>query len=193
MRGKVAAIQPDGCDRDMFGRQFGREPGHDAGCAFGVIGVDQQGECGRPDAGESFECGRFIIVRLDEGMSHGAEDRDAELAMRGDGRRAGEAGQVAGARGQQTGFGTMGPAKSEVDKLLARHRQHHPSCGRGDQGLEMDKVDQPALDQLRFGQWRRDPDHGFVGKEHRALRHGVDITGKAQACQAVDKAGRIGP
>jgi len=94
---------------------------------------------------------------------------------------------VAGPRGQQAGLGAVGPAQAEVDERLARAGQHHARGLGGDHGLEVQQVDQPALDQLRHRQRRGDPQDRLVGKEHRALGHGVDRTGEAQIGQIIQE------
>ena len=81
----------------------------------------------------------------------------------------------------------MRPSKTEIDEGLAARRQHLPRALRCNLGLEMDEINEPRLKQLRLWQWRDDPKHGFVGKEHRALRQSVDIAGKPQLLEIVEE------
>ena len=50
----------------------------------------------------------------------------------------------------------------------------------------MHDVDQSGLDQLRLRQRRGDAQDRLVGKEHRALRHGMHVAGEAQGGKIVE-------
>ena len=130
--------------------------------ALGVVGVDQKRRVLGARAGESQERQGFVVVRLDERVGHGAVDRHPESRLRERGRRAGEAGEIAGPRREQAGLGAVRPTQTEVDERLAGGRQDHARRLGGDQGLEVQDVDQPALDQLRHRQGRGDPQDGAV-------------------------------
>ena len=70
----------------------------------------------------------------------------------------------------------------EIDEALSWSGQNHPGCLAGDQALEMQQVDQPTLDKLRFDERCGHPDDRLVGVEDRAFRHGVDIAGEPKLC-----------
>ena len=52
-----------------------------------------------------------------------------------------------------------------------------------DHALEIEQVDDAALDELRLGQRRSDPEHGLVREEHAAFGHRFHVAGEAQAGQ----------
>ena len=97
-------------------------------------------------------------------MRHGAEQRDAPTHAGQHVGGAAEAGEVAGARRQQPGLGAVGAAQAEIHQQFARRRQPHARRLGGDQGLELQQVDEARLDQLRLRQRRDDAQDRLVGK-----------------------------
>ena len=63
-------------------RQLRRQRHHLVRRRLGVPGVDQQHHVVGLRVGEMLEGQRLVVVRLDEGMRHGAEQRNAELLRR---------------------------------------------------------------------------------------------------------------
>ena len=51
----------------------------------------------------------------------------------------------------------------------------------------MQDIDQARFDELRLRQRRGDPQDRLVGKENRALRHGVDVAGEAEVAQIIEQ------
>ena len=75
-----------------------------SGTRFGIVGVDQQRRVVGMRAGEVEKRVGLAFMRLNEGMRHGSESRDA-VAPAGEHRRAaGEAGEVGGARREQASY-----------------------------------------------------------------------------------------
>ena len=140
-----------------------------------------------PRPGEGFEGGGFVVVGLNERMGHGSGDRHTETRLRGHRRRGGEPGKIAGACRQQTSLRPMRSAQAEVDQGLSLGGEHHAGSLRGNHGLEMKQIDQPGFQQLGLGERGGDTHDGLIGKEHRALGHGVQVAGEAQCSQIVQR------
>ena len=133
------------------------------------------------------EGGQLLVVGLDEGVGHGARQGDAPAHPRPHVRGPVEAGDVAGPRREQGGLGAVGAAHAEVRQHLVPGGQPHPGRLRGDQGLELQQIDETGLHQLGLAQGRHDPQEGLVGKEDRALGQGVDLAGEAQVGEGIDE------
>jgi hypothetical protein len=190
MGGVIAAVDPDGADRDPLGRETRRKRRDDRGAALGVIGVDQQGKLPRPDASEVRESGLLVVVRLHERMGHRAHDRDTEVTACLDRRRAGKSRDVSRARGEQPGLGAVRAAQPEIDEPAARRGEHHPRPLGCDDRLKMQQVQEPRLDQLGLGQRRGDAEDGLVGKEDGPLRHRIDVSRPSEIGKTVKESGR---
>ena len=67
------------------------------------------------------------------------------------------AADVGGAGGRQRAVLALGAAQPELQHRPAAGRLHDARRLGGDQGLEVDHVEQHALDQLRLGQARGHP------------------------------------
>ena len=154
---------------------------------FGVVGVEQQHEIVRPRAGKSFERRHLVVERLDEGMRHGAVERDAEHFAGQHRGGAGETGEVARPRRHQSGLGAMGPAQPEIDQHFVRRGEPHARRLGGDQRLKMQNVDQPRFDELRLRQRRGDAQDRLVGEEHRAFGHGVHVAAETEVAQIIEQ------
>ncbi len=185
---QVTTVQPYTADMYAFGAKLVDQ----AGCRLRrfdrVIGIDQQDRALGIHARKVFEGRELRGMRLDEGMRHRAVDRDAVCRVGEHRRRSRETGDVGCASGHQAGFCAVCPAQPEVDQQFARRSQHATGRLGRDQGLEVNEIDQPGLDQLRLGQRRDDLHDGLVGKERRALRHGADIASEAKVGEIVDQA-----
>src|SRR5690606_19102922 len=123
---------------------------------------------------------------LNEGMRHRAEYGNAVKLAGGHRRCSGISGDVAGTRRHETSLGSMGSPQAEVDELLTRRQQHMAGRLGCDQRLERENIEQPAFDELSLWQWRDNAQNRLIGKEDRAFRHGIDITGEAEFLQLGD-------
>ena len=188
--GKVAAVEADAADRDSRRLQSWCERDHLPGRGLGVVGVEEKSEAFRPCLGKMLEGGGFVVMRLDEGMRHGAEGRDAEQPLGLDRGGAGESDEVAGACGEHARLRAVGAAEAEIDEEPALRGKHHARRLGGDQRLEVEEIHDPRLDELGERQRRGDAEDRLVGEEESALRHGVDVAGEAEAGEIVDKAPR---
>ncbi|GBD41042.1 hypothetical protein HRbin39_00417 [bacterium HR39] len=184
--GEIARVDAHAVDADAFRGELRRELHHLPGGALGVVGVDQEHHRLRPGAGEVEEGLGLVLVGLDEGVGHGAEDGDPEDRLGRHGGGAGEADDVGGPRGEQSGLRAVRPAQAEVDERASRRRQHHARRLAGDQRLEVQQVDDARFQELRHRQRGSDPQDGFVGEDHRALGHGVHVAGKAPPGEELD-------
>jgi len=137
MLGKIAGIDAHPLDADAVNGQPRRQLHHLAGGGLGVPGIDQQHHVVGLGMGEMFERQGFVVVRLDEGMRHGAEHRDAELLPGQHVRGPGESRDVGRACRQQAGLGTVGAAQAEVHQQLVRCHQHRARGLGSDQGLQV--------------------------------------------------------
>ena len=77
----------------------------------------------------------------------------------------------------------MGAAQAEVDEGAMARGKHQPRRLGSDDSLEVKQIDQAALDQLRLGQGRRDPQDRLIGEEDRALGNRIDVAGEAECRQ----------
>src|ERR1051325_11544897 len=125
MLAEFAAIDPSPRDVEASGREPRRQLNNAFGGPFGVISVDQQHQIPRPRSGEMLERGDLIVMHLDEGMGHGASDRDTELESGGQGRLPRKAGNMAGALCEHPGSRPMPPPQYEIDQRPASGSQHH--------------------------------------------------------------------
>jgi hypothetical protein len=152
-----------------------------------VVGVDQQHDVVRLRVGEVLERRDLVAVRLHERVRHGAEHRDPELAAGLDGRRPGEAGEIARACRQQRRLRAVRAPQPEIDEQPIGSSQHAARRLAGDQRTVVQQVHHPALDQLRLADRRDDAQDRLVGEKHGAFRHRVDVAGETQVCQGIDE------
>ena len=149
--------------------------------------VDEEYDMVRLSLGEMLEGGGFIFVGLNEGMCHGSVHRNAELYSCQHCGGSGESGQVARPGRQEPGLGPMRAPEAEVHKRLPLRNKNRTGGFRGDEGLKMQKVDQPRLDKLRLANRSSDSHDRFMRKKNRTFRHRVKITGKAEFLQRINK------
>ena len=193
MVGQVAAVNAHRLHRDALGRQPMRQRYQLPGGCLGVVGVDQQRDRLRVRAGKVLKGLGLARMYLNEGVGHGAKQRDAPVQAGQHGGGAVKAGQVAGPRRQQAGLGAMGTAQPEIHQL--QHRCHQPGARRlrCHQRLVLQQVDDAGLHQLRLRQGRHHAQHRFIGKKHRALGQGVHRALEAQQAQRLDEAAMEAP
>ena len=147
---QVAAVDAHRLDPDAVPREFRRQRHHLACAGLAVVGVDQQHDVVGLAEGEIAKRRTLVAMRLHERVRHGAEHRDAEALPGAHRRRAGETCEVGGACGEQGGLGTVRTAHAEVDQLTIPGGQHAAHRLAGEQRLQVQQVDHPALDQLRL-------------------------------------------
>jgi hypothetical protein len=92
-----------------------------------------------------------------------------------------EARNPGGARRQQPRLRAVRAAQSEVDQALAGRGQAYSGRLRRHHGLEVDEVEKPRLYELRLWHRRGNAQDRLIGKEQRALGHGVHVAGEAPA------------
>ena len=176
----IAGIEPHAADRDA-GRLKPRRQRHDfAGRGLGVVGVEQQHEIVRPRLRERGKCRGLVVERLDEGMRHGAVERDAERASGLAPSRCRRSRRVACPRGHQPGLGAVRAPHAEIDQTLPGAASMHARRLGGDQHLKVQDLIRRDFDELRLRQRRGDAQDRLVGEEHRAFAHGVDVAGEAE-------------
>ncbi len=81
----------------------------------------------------------------------------------------------------------MRAPEAEIHQQLAGGGQDAPRGLAGDQGLEMQQVDDAALHQLGLRHGRGHPQDGFIGEKRGALRHGVHVAGETQVLQTIQE------
>ena len=84
---EVTAVDAHAFDRQPFRSQLACESHDFAGSTFGIVGVDEQDGILRLGADEAFERRGLVVVRLNVGMGHRPEHRNAEPPRRFDRRR----------------------------------------------------------------------------------------------------------
>ena len=87
----------------------------------------------------------------------------------------------------------MGAAHAKIDQQFAGCSQYAARRLGGDQGLQVQDVDQTAFHQLRLGQWRDDAQNGLVGEKYCPFRQSLDGAGKAEIGQRGDEIGAESP
>ena len=182
-RREVAAVEPHALDRDALAPERRGERRNLAYRGFRVVGIDQEHGSFRKRPRKVRKRLRLVVVRLHEGMRHGAEHRYAEERVREHGGRAAVTGDIRGARGQQPGFRAVRPPQPEIHQQLARRRQHAARRLRRNHRLEMHQVDEPRLDQLRLRHGRHHAQYRLVGEKDGAFRHREHVAAEAQARQ----------
>ena len=80
-----------------------------------IVGIHQQGDITGLRAGEVSKCGRFVVMRLNKRMSHGARGRDPETHTSHDGGGTIQPGKITCPRGKNARFGSMGAAQPKID------------------------------------------------------------------------------
>lgn len=187
VRGQVPAVESHRRQPNAPGLEGRRQFDDAVRGQLGVVGVDQQRHVARLRRGKAREGVSLARMGLNVGMRHGAEQRNAEALSRDHRRRAGETGEMAGAGGQQSGLATVGPAQTEVDQQPALCRQHAARGLGGDHGREMNQVDQPRFDELRFADRCLHAQDGLVGEAGRAFAHRPDVAAEAEVAQRLQE------
>ena len=188
-RDEIAAVQPHAVDRDPA-LPLAAEPARPLLRArLSVVGVDQQRRCSGRDAKSSNaaassswawtkEC---AMVPLEDAVAH----RPAPWRCRRSPR-----GSLRGRPGVRPQLRVRGASRNRPAACPAR-----PASSRrlgGDQGLEMQEIDEPRFDELRLGQRRGHAQDRLVGEEYRAFRHRMHVAGESQRAKISSSPGRIG-
>ena len=150
MLGKVAAVDAHTFDGDALAPQSWRQRDHLGRRGFRVIRVDEQDHRLRIAGGEVLEGGDLVVMRLNEGMGHGAVGRNIEQRAGRYCGRAGEAREVGGAGSQDTGLGAVGTTEPEVHQEFVGGGDHATRGLGGDHRLKMHQIDHAAFHQLRL-------------------------------------------
>ena len=148
-----------------------------------VVGVHQQDRPFRVELGEAGERGPLVAEGLHPGVGHGAAHRDAVALPGGDVGGAVHAADVGGTGRRQRPVQPLGAAQPELVHAPAGRRLHHPRRLGGDQGLEVDHVEQQALQELRLGEARGHPQQRLAGEHRRPLRRRVQRAPKPPPLQ----------
>ena len=153
-----------------------------------VVGVDEEDAVVGHRLGVRRERLGSSSKRHDPAVGVGAPHRDAEQ-LAGEhvrGRRA--AADVGGARSRRA------PPSIPCARRSPNSSTGSPFGGEadarrlgGDQGLEVDQVEQRRLQELSLEERAADPQQRLVREHHRALGHGVDVAREAQRREVVEE------
>ena len=99
-RNQIAAVEAHAADTDTGSLQPRRKRHDLSGRGLGVVGIDQEDQAVRPSVRKSLEGIGLVVVGLDVGMRHRAENRDIEKPGGEHRGGAGKAGNVACAGGK---------------------------------------------------------------------------------------------
>jgi hypothetical protein len=112
-------------------------------------------------------------------VRHGAADGDAvDLACQ-DVARGIKAGQITGAGNFEGRVCAVGAPQGKVDEAAPLCRFHTARSFRGNERLQMHRVDNETFHQLGVHNGGGDFEHGLMAKEHTAFGKGDDIALKA--------------
>ena len=153
----------------------------------GVIGIDEQHAVIGHDLGIGLEGFQLGVKRHDPAMGMGACDGDAKELAREHVAGARAAAYVGGAAGRKGAVDALGAAQAKLKDRLAAGGDIHAGCLGGDEGLEVDDVEQGGLDELALGQRSPHPDDRFVREGDRALGHGIDLDAQLKVEQVVEE------
>ena len=81
----------------------------------------------------------------------------------------------------------MGASQAELDYRIILRGETDARRFGCNQALEIQKIQQGRLQELTLDDRAANADEWFVWKHHRPLRHRVDITGKPQCPQILEK------
>lgn len=110
-----------------------------------------------------------------------------EHLARKDVGRGAAAGDQRGARAVEARVRALGAAQAELhDQVALRGLADARRLG-GDERLVVDDVEHRRLDELGLEDRGLDAQQGFVGEDHRALGHGVDLAREAEVLQVVEE------
>ena len=123
----------------------------------------------------------------DEGVGHGAPDRDAVTDAGADVAGAVEAGEVGEAGEGVGGVEAVGASRPEVDDGATGGGVGGPGRLGSHQGLEADAVEQVGLNDLGFDDGGADLDDGFVGEDDLAFLNAARLAGETEPAEGVEE------
>ena len=100
-------------------------------------------------------------------------------------RSSGEAGQIAGSRGEQPGFRAVRPTQPKVDERFPAGGQDRSRRFRGDERLKVEQIHDPGFDELRLGEGSGHAKDRLMWKKHCSFPHGMHVAGEPQGFQIV--------
>src|SRR4051794_27678522 len=109
-------------------------------------------------------------------MRHRSHHRNFESARSFNGGSCIKSRDVAGAARHESRFGTMCATHAKVHEIRTACSKTASCCFGGHDGLIVEQIDNPALDELCFRQWGRDPQYRFAFEEDVAFFHRIDVT-----------------
>ncbi len=120
-------------------------------------------------------------------MGVGAADGDAVDFSGEDIRGAAAAADPCGATGGKAAIGALGAAVAELEDRRAGGGMADAGGFGGDEGLEIDDVQQGGFDQLGVEDGALDAEDGFVGENGGAFGDGIDVEGQAESGEMVEE------
>jgi len=87
----------------------------------------------------------------------------------------------------QSAIGAVRPAQSEFDHGIVQRGETDAGGLGGDEGLEIDDVEQRRLDDLRLQQWPAHAQERLLRKDDRAFEDRIEIAAPLQGAQIFQK------
>ena len=188
--GQVARIEADADHLVALAAKFPADGDRVPHALERVVGVDQEDAVVGHYAGILAKGGQLVVMAHDPTVGVRAADGDAEDLAGQDVRGGVAAADVGRPAGREGAVDALGPPQAEFQHRLAAGRQHQPRGLGGDQRLEVDDVQKRGLQQLGLQQRPADPHQRLLGKDHRPFRHGIDVAGRLERAEEVEK-GRL--
>lgn len=136
---------------------------------------------------ETIEGLGLVFESHDPGMRLRAVCGNAEKVAGENVGRSLAAGDERSARGENSGFGAVGAARTEFDDWPAICGGDDAGGAAGDHGLKIDRGEEARLEELAFDDGRGDAQERFVGENDRAFRNGPDFSRETEAREIVEK------
>ena len=164
-------------------RKFSR---HDRGMLSAthiIVGINQERGARWKGLGEGAKGFQLRRECLHKGMGHRAKNGNPEELPRKHIRRSRATSQIGSARTLEPGIRSLRTTQPEFHNWTSLRCLHYPCGLRGNQGLQVDGIEQQGLDNLGFNEIAGHAQHRLIREEHRSLRHGVHIAVESNGLQ----------
>jgi len=184
--GEVTGVEADPLEIVAFFAEF--LPGLDrvTDAVEGVVGVDEKDGVVGHGVGVSVEGFRLAVEAHDPAVGVGSFDRDA-IFHPGEDVGSGDApSEVGGAARAHSSVGSLGAPESEFENGVAVSGVTKVGGFGGDEGLEVDDVEEGGFDELALEKRPANADDGLVGEGELAFGEGIDFELPIEPAEVVE-------